>query len=372
MVRRLREDGPLTAIRRWLGRLWLAWLRHLARLAERLSLFGSWLAAGYHVGGMVLSNHNPNRVFVTSEAQGEASAPDLGGDQPMDRETRDIVALARSLTALKDEDLERISSILAQIAETWVRDDERLVPRERRTQLDVRRTLRINLPRYGGNIFNFYWEMRPRKEKVGVQPAKLLVIGDVSNSMTRYVSVLLFFFHSLGRHFQVDSWVFSERPTHAAPWLQVGVTYADKVENLVTHARSWNGLTVLGSSLEEILKEATVDKDTYVILATDGQVRILGGEYPKIVRAMDHLRQRAREVHILTPVPEFAAKGREFAAAFEQLTAVPLGATYTDPPPWELKVTWYGTLAAHADQVRLVRTAADLLEYCRDVLRAAN
>ncbi|MHB9145710.1 MAG: VWA domain-containing protein [Symbiobacteriia bacterium] len=392
MVRGLRQAEPLDgpprpapvrralarALAAWL-RLWRAWLQLLATLARGLSNLGrglsnlgAWMATGLRVGGIVRSARNPNRVFVTSGPEGESLAPDLGGDLPLDRETRDFIALARSLADLNNAEMERISDLLRQLAETWVQDDELTVPRDRHTQLDLRRTLRVNLPRYGGHVFNFYWEMRPRQEKVGVQPAKLLVIGDVSNSMTRYAGALLFFFHSLGHHFEVDSWVFSEQPTHASPWLRAGLTFAKKVENLAAHARSWNGLTVLGSSLQEILKEAKVDKDTYVIIATDGQVRILGGEYPKIVKAMDSLRQRAREVHILTPVPEFAEKGQEYARAFEALTAVPLGAAYTNPPPWELKVTWYGTLAAHADRVRLVRSAADLVEYCRDVLREAN
>ena len=360
-------------------RLW-SWLEGLlARLAEASAGLGkaltravAWTAAGCRVFSLMLRGRNPNRVFLIPGREGEALAPDLGGELPMDRETRDYIALARALADIRDEDLERIPDLVRRLAETWVREEERLVPRERHVQVDLRRTLRVNLPKYGGHVLNLYWELLPRKEKVGVQAAKLLVIGDVSNSMTRYVSVLLYFFHSLGRHFQVDSWVFSERATHATPWMVSGVTYADKVANLVAHARSWDSLTVLGSSLEEILDEVEIDRDTYVILATDGQVRIIDGEYPRIVKAMDHLRQRVREVHILTPTAEFAEKGEEYALAFEQLTAVPLGVTYTSPPPWELKVTWYGTLAAHADRVRLVRSAADLLDYCRDVLRDAN
>lgn len=87
---------------------------------------------------------------------------------------------------------------------------------------------------------------------------------------------------------------------------------------------------------------------------------------------MDTIRDRAREVHILTPTPEFAEKGKEYAVVFEQLTAVPLGLIHVNPPPFEMKVTWYGTLAAHADRVRLVRCGNDLVEYCRDVLRDAN
>lgn len=392
MVRRLRQTEPLgdpstpppprrvatgvqrvwARIRQAVLRLWQALLQLLAALAGGLGNLGVWMATGLHVASIVGRPRNPNRVFVAPGSEGEALAPDMSGDLPLDRETRDYIALAKSLADLKDEEIERISDLLRRMAETWVQDDELMVPRERHTQLDLRRTLRVNLPRYGGHVFNFYWEMRPRKEKVGVKPAKLLVIGDVSNSMTRYAGALLFFFHSLGHHFKVDSWVFSAQATHASPWLQHGLTFAEKVQNLASHARSWNGLTVLGSSLEEILQSAEVDEDTYVIIATDGQVRILGGEYPKIVKGMDYLRQRAREIHILTPVPEFAEKGDEYARAFEELTAVPLGAAYTNPPPWELKVTWYGTLAAHADRVRLVRSAADLVEYCRDILREAN
>lgn len=349
--------------------LWRRLTVWLARLSSRLP---GWLVAGFRVSGMMLSRRNPNRVFITPGQEGETIAPDLGGDLLLDRETRDYVALARLLADLKDDDLARLPELVRRLAEAWVKEEEQMVPRERHVQVDLRRTLRVNLPRYGGHVFNLYWEFRPRAERISVEPARLLVIGDVSNSMTRYVSVLLYFFHSLGRHFRVDSWVFSERPTHATPWMEAGLTYEDKVRSLVAHARSWDSLTVLGSSLEEILKEAEIDRDTYVILATDGQVRIRDGEYPRIVRAMDTIRDRAREVHILTPTPEFAEKGKEYAVAFEQLTAVPLGMIHVNPPPFEMKVTWYGTLAAHADRVRLVRSGNDLVEYCRDVLRDAN
>ena len=69
----------------------------------------------------------------------------------------------------------------------------------------------------------------------------------------------------------VESYVFSERATHSTPFLNGLGTFEEKVQRLIQGAKSWNAGTRFGSALEEIADTASVDENTYVLIATDGE-----------------------------------------------------------------------------------------------------
>ncbi|HLN59983.1 MAG TPA: VWA domain-containing protein, partial [Symbiobacteriaceae bacterium] len=236
----------------------------------------------------------------------------------------------------------------------------------RRNRLDIGQTLRYNIPRYAGRILNFKWATKERPVPKLAKPAKLLVIGDVSHSMVHYVSVVLYFFHKLNFYFTIDSYVFSDKATHSAPFLNGLGTFEEKVQRLIAGAKSWNAGTRFGSALEEISQLASIDEYTYVIIATDGKVSLQGEEAAKIERYMVELRRRAKQVIFLTPSAEFSdgAAGKtkpQLLGSFKyDFFDIPI--FHMGPP------LWYGILGEYASRLYLIRTVQDLIDMTDDLI----
>jgi hypothetical protein len=280
-----------------------------------------------------------------------------------------IELLAAQIKLLDAHKINELDELIERLARKWLDIDQRFEPTPRRNRLDVNQTLRYNIPRYAGYILSFKWAVKERPIPQLAKPARILVIGDVSHSIVHYVSVILYFMHKLNFRFLIDSYVFSEKPTHSAPFLNGLGTFKEKVARLVAGANSWNAGTRFGTALEHIATLATVDENTYVIIATDGKVSLQGEESTKIERHMKELRKRAKQVIFLTPSAEFTdgANGNippqrlgSFKYDFYEIPIFAAG------PP-----LWYGTLAKYADRLYLVRTVQDLIDMTEDLIFAA-
>lgn len=267
-------------------------------------------------------------------------------------------------------DIAELEALVHRLARKWLDIDQQFEWLPRRNRLDVNRTLRHNIPRYAGRILDFKWATKERPIPQLSKPARILVVGDVSHSMVHYVSVTLYFFHMLNFRFVVDSYVFSETATHSTPYLNGPGTFEEKVKRLVAGAKSWNAGTRFGSALEEIAQHAQIDKNTYVVIATDGKVSLQAEEANKIERYMHELRSRAKQIVFLTPSVEFSdgAAGKlqpqrlgSFKYDFFDIPIFSMG------PP-----LWYGTLAKYADRLYLVRTVQDLIDMTEDLILASR
>lgn len=419
MVRWIRQGGliqGLVRVVRLIVRWILVWLSHLVGKGVRATRI--WL----RVLVWTVRPRDPNNLFVSTdgayyaeergrvahdlaagESTGESTPTLLYAGEPSPEEApvqADAVGLlrVRKITAesigdrtamvnrrfsytdvlsheikrLRDPEISQLGEIVQRLARKWLDVDEQFNQVPRRNHLDVWGTLRYNIPRYGGHILNFRWATKERPLPQMAKPARILLVGDVSHSMVHYVSVVLYFFHMLNFRFQVESYVFSQKPTHASPFLNGLGTFQEKVQLLTQNARSWNAGTRFGSSLEEIMAEAAafIDEYTYVIIATDGKVSLHGGEYEKIDQQMHRLRGMARQVIFLTPSADFSdgAGGNvkaevlgSFKYDFHEIPIFGMG------PP-----LWYGTLGQYADRLYLVRSVQDLIDMCEDLIMASR
>lgn len=341
----------------------LAAVRHLLR-----AILAALLAT--------LRPRNPNNLWVGFPLSPAAARREEARLTRLRRELDDLALggelMRRPLLDLTDPEIERLTPLVERLARAWVKPVDITAPARRRTQLHMSRTLRRNLPRYAGRVLDLHFRPRLVTRRHGAEPARLLVIGDVSRSMADYVGVLLYFFHALERHFEVDSWVFSNQATHATPFMGGPGEFRQKVGLLARHAVSWNAGTLLGSSLQEITSKAHVDEDTYVILVTDGQVAVHAGEHPKIQAGMGFLRQRARRVLCLTPTRELAERGHEYARLCEELPRTPPERIVRWDPQWQLRVARFGTVARDCHELHLARTVGDLCRLCERLVQDAN
>ncbi|HEY8347510.1 MAG TPA: VWA domain-containing protein [Symbiobacteriaceae bacterium] len=312
---------------------------------------------------VALSLWRGQRQSTAEEAQAGAAAAN--------RRYAYLDLLTAQIRHLRPRDIALLDELIARLARKWLDVDQVFETYQRRNRLDVRRTLRYNIPRYAGRILTFRWAEKERPVPQLAKPAKLLLIGDVSHSMVHYVSIVLYYFHRLNFFFTVDSYVFSDRATHSAPYLNGLGTFEERVRRLVENAASWNAGTRFGSALAEIAQKASVDENTWVIIATDGKVALKGDEPRLIDLHMRALRSRARSVTFLTPSVDFSGSRGKLRSQARRVGSFRYG--FHEIPIYQMgPPLWYGILGQYADRIYLVRTVQDLIDMTENLILAAR
>ncbi len=142
----------------------------------------------------------------------------------------------------------------------------RLRASTRPRQLDARATLR-EAARHGGDLVALRWRS-PRQ-----QPPRLVVLADISGSMSRYSRMLLHFAHVLaGADAKVESFVFGTRLTRITRALR----HRDPdlaVAQAVAAVADWSGGTRISASLQAFNRQwarRVLDSRATLLLISDG------------------------------------------------------------------------------------------------------
>jgi len=148
----------------------------------------------------------------------------------------------------------------------------RLAPRPHGHRIDMRRTLRASL-RAGGGVIPFETQA-PR-----LRPPPLVLLCDISGSMTRYSRLLLHFMHAVTSDYdRVQSFVFGTRLTNITRLLRV--RDVDQALDMVAdHVEDWDGGTRLGICLRAFNRDwsrRVLAQGAIVLLMTDGLDRDTG------------------------------------------------------------------------------------------------
>ena len=160
---------------------------------------------------------------------------------------------------------------------------------------DWRATLQA-MARHGGEL----WEMRWREPRL--RPPPLVLLADISGSMSRYSRVLLHFAHLLGHaEARVESFVFGTRLTRTTRLLRSRDPDL-AVAQVVRAVRDWSGGTRITASLHEFNRRwarRVLPGNATVLLVSDGlehgDTRALGFE-------MERLHKSCRRLLWLNPL----------------------------------------------------------------------
>jgi uncharacterized protein with von Willebrand factor type A (vWA) domain len=162
-------------------------------------------------------------------------------------------------------------------------------------QIDPRRTLRASL-RTGSNMILLRY--RRRRE---VQPP-IVVLADISGSMSEYTRIFLHFMHAIGeRHRRVHSFLFGTRLTNVTRQLRM----KDPDEALAACSdlvQDWSGGTRIATALRDFNRlwgRRVLGQGAIVILFTDGLER--DGEQD-LAAEMDRLRRSSRRLIWVNPL----------------------------------------------------------------------
>jgi hypothetical protein len=233
-------------------------------------------------------------------------------DRPNDAPEQEQIEINAELT-WNDRELLRQADFDTMTADEW-REAQRLLRtlklvfeplptrRHRRATrpgvADWRATLAA-MARHGGELWDTRWRA-PRR-----RPAPLVVLADISGSMSRYSRMLLHFAHALGHaDARVESFVFGTRLTRTTRLLKSRDPDI-AVAQVVRAVADWSGGTRITTSLHEFNQRwgrRVLGGRSTVLLISDGlehgDTRALGFE-------MERLRKSCRRVVWLNPLLRF-------------------------------------------------------------------
>ena len=254
--------------------------------------------------------HTPPRGDAKPLSRRLSEALFAGGEgRPRAKEAGEEVELDATLTwsdreVLRTRDFEQMSAAELAAAKAAIArlrpaiapaPTRRYRPHPRGARIDMRTTFRRSL-RTGSGAIPLARRRRLRK------PAPLVVLCDVSGSMSRYSRVLLHFTHALTRdRARVSSFVFGTRLTNITRQLRdrdVDVA----VERASAEVADWSGGTRIGHCLDVFNREwsrRVCGQGAVVLFISDGLDRDAGdGLEPQVER----LRKSCRRLVWLNPL----------------------------------------------------------------------
>jgi len=176
-----------------------------------------------------------------------------------------------------------------------MRQTRRLRPARRGASLDLRRTFRRSL-RAGGEPVNLARRERRRK------PRPLVIICDISGSMSLYSRLLLHFIHTVsnGRE-HVETFVFGTRLTRITRQLARRDVDA-AMQDVTKSVQDWSGGTRIGDSLRAFnyrWARRTLGHGAVVLIISDGWDR---GDTTLLAQEMARLQRNCHRLIWLNPL----------------------------------------------------------------------
>jgi uncharacterized protein with von Willebrand factor type A (vWA) domain len=241
------------------------------------------------------------------EALADGDAPRLPRPMPEPERQIDMRGSASDIEILRHKDFAQMTASELEEARRRVSRLEvfrekiisrRLVADPHGHRVDLRRTLRASL-RAGGELIDLKRRARGRR----LPP--IVVLVDISGSMSDYSRVVLHFLHALAeQRGRVSTFVFGTRLTNVTRALKARDPDA-ALKACGEAANDWAGGTWISSSLHRFNKEwsrRVLAQGATVLLITDGLERESG---EMLAREMDRLHRSSRRLIWLNPLLRF-------------------------------------------------------------------
>jgi len=224
--------------------------------------------------------------------------------EALDKEGRQAVAGASArerlckadFSTLRQDDLLALEQLALRLLKLMsVRLSRRRRIANSRGTVDLRRTIRSSVSRGGNPVDLQYQNRKPR-------PRRLVVLLDISGSMSPYSLFLVRFIYALQRHFkQVDTFLFSTDLVEVTKVLQ-GRRLPQALQALSGIATGWSGGTKIGASLRDFNyrhRRKLVGSDTFFMILSDGWDT---GEPEVLAAELAQIKRRVRKLIWLNPL----------------------------------------------------------------------
>jgi uncharacterized protein len=267
-----------------------------------MALFAAAYAAVFAAPG---ERHNPLEELGTIE---RSVLPRVG--VPATQEERLLIDEAPMPAAWSEEELLRekdfaaytdaeratARALLARLARRGPQRISRRTrgTRRRREEHDLRATVRVSL-RHGGEL------LERRYREPAERPRRLVLVCDVSGSMSPYARMLLQYLQAcVAARARVEAFVFGTRLTRITREL-AGRDPDRALARAADHVSDWSGGTRIGASLAALNREhgRRIGRGAMIVVLSDGWDR---GDPDELAAEMGRLRRCAHRVVWLNPL----------------------------------------------------------------------
>jgi uncharacterized protein with von Willebrand factor type A (vWA) domain len=288
---------------------------HFLLFDHAFGLFWRDPEAGRHAAAMAMMDGfkeppkpAPASRRLAEAMRGDRPDPPKPPEPPKEEEQLDVTFTVSDRERLQGMDFEAMSAediaaakdeIRKLVLPLDARPTRRFRPSRLGTHADLRLTVRESL-RTGGEILDI-----ARRRRITRTPP-LVVLCDISGSMSRYAQVLLHFIHAVTNdRDRVHSFLFGTRLTNVTR--QLRHRDPEAAFEMVSHAvPDWSGGTRIGESIELFNKawsRRVLGQGAVVLLITDG----LDREGAKgLAEATERLRKSCRRLVWLNPLLRYA------------------------------------------------------------------
>lgn len=209
-----------------------------------------------------------------------------------------------AIEALRKKDFEAFSWDEVQEAKRlmaemrWqlgMRETQRKAPARHGVLPDMRRIVRRNL-KYGAELLELTWRQKRQK------PRPLVIICDISGSMSLYSRLLLHFIHTISNGLlSVEAFVFGTRLTRITRQLKRR-DVDDAVRDVSKSVQDWSGGTRIGDALHHFNRQwarRVLGRGAVVLIISDGWDR---GDSGILDVEMDRLQHSCHRLIWLNPL----------------------------------------------------------------------
>ncbi len=247
-------------------------------------------------------NRRVAEAFAPERRPGDSDGSEDGGDEP--EFELDAVMTYSANEVLQEKDFEEMSGEELAMARRQIQrlrlpimevPTRRFYPHPHGRRIDMRSTLRRSL-RGGGASIDLVRKKRRRRHP------PLVILSDISGSMSRYSRMLLLFMHAVtSDRDRVHSFLFGTSLTNVTRYLR----YRDidmALEKIGELVQDWSGGTRIGHCLETFNREwsrRVLGQGALVLLITDGLDRD-GAE--GLETEMERLHKSCRRLIWLNPL----------------------------------------------------------------------
>ena len=199
-------------------------------------------------------------------------------------------------STLRQDDLAALEHIVLRLLKQMsLRLSRRRRIAKMRGKVDLRRTIRASIGRGGDLIELRYQDRRPRQ-------SRLVILLDISGSMSPYSLFLLRFVYALQKHFKrVDTFLFSTDLVEITSMLHAR-RLPEALRSLSQVAAGWSGGTKIGGVLQSFNRLHTRklrSRDTLFVILSDG---LDTGEPEVLAAELATVKRRTRKLIWLNPL----------------------------------------------------------------------
>lgn len=236
-----------------------------------------------------------SRKQVVEERQSDEQ--DENDEQPQGTAYSAIEVLRKKdFESFSWDEVQEAKKLMAEMRwQLGMRETQRMAPARRGTSPDMRRIVRRNL-KYGAELLELTWR------ETRFKPRPLVIICDISGSMSLYSRLLLHFIHTISNGLlNVEAFVFGTRLTRITRQLKRR-DVDEAVQDVSKLVQDWSGGTRIGDALHGFNQQwarRVLGRGAVVLLISDGWDR---GESGILEDEMNRLQHNCHRLIWLNPL----------------------------------------------------------------------